>query len=163
MNTYHSSWSNKNTLIYFLICLAVIAIIMFIRGDSWPHFFLIFPALILLFLGLYLLDFTKTKRLKTLFLKGKLIKNQAYAREEFIDFKDPQALAALLRGKNDRQQFSVRVTHQLASGQVVTLRSEHGYTSDFLDKHAKVDLLIDGEDYNNYLVEFNLEQDEQNT
>jgi hypothetical protein len=159
MNTYQSSWSTKTALIYFLICLAVVGVVMFIRGDSWPHFLLIFPALLLLFFAFYLLDRHKVKRLNELFLRGRLVKNQAYVREEFVDFKDPQALVALLRGKDDRQQFSVRVTYILASGQVVNLRSEHGYTSEFLDEHPQVDFLIDEEDYNNYLVEFGLQQD----
>lgn len=158
ISSYQAKFNVPKYSLIFLIILAVMAIIIFLRRDTIAYFWLLLPAMCMLFFGFYYLDKQKAQRINDLFSQGKLIKNIAYQREEFIDLTDIQALLALLRQSKERMTYSVKVNLPLDDDQVVTLRSDKGYTPEFLDSHPGVDVLIDQDDYNNYYLDFGLEQ-----
>jgi hypothetical protein len=131
---------------------------MFLRGDNIFHFLLIFPALILLFVGIYFFNQQKTQRIKELLEKGKFLPQQPYQREEYVDFLDPQDLWALIRKKTGKRLFAPVVNYPVGENQTLPLKADKGYPPEFLDAHPKIDVLIDGEDYNNYYLDFEIEK-----
>lgn len=145
------------------MALAVAGIIIFLRRDGVASFVLLLPALAMLYFGFYYLDKQKTKRINQLFLEGQLVKNLSYAREEFIDLWDLQALISLIRRSKERMSYSLKVNLPVGDDQMVTLRSEKGYSPEFLDTHPVVDVLIDPNDFNNYYLDFNLAKPPANT
>lgn len=158
INSYQAKFNVPKYSLIFLIILAMMAIIIFVRRDTIAYFWLLLPAMCMLFFGFYYLDKQKAQRINDLFARGQLIKDVAYQREEFVDLTDIQALLALLRQSKERMSYSVKVNLPLDDNQVITLRTDKGYAPEFLDSHPSVDVLLDPDDYNNYYLDFGLEQ-----